>query len=42
MRQISDRICDERGLSVIQTDKGKGMSHYEADKKIITGGNKNA
>lgn len=29
MRQISDRICAERGLSVIQTDKGKGMSHYE-------------
>lgn len=25
----SVRICAERGLSVIKTDKGKGMSHYE-------------
>lgn len=29
LRTISDKICAERGLSVIQTDKGKGMSHYE-------------
>lgn len=29
MKKYSDKICAERGLSVIQTDKGKGMSHYE-------------
>ena len=29
MKKYSDKICAERGLSIIQTDKGKGMSHYE-------------
>lgn len=29
MKKYSDQITSERGLSVIQTSKGKGMSHYE-------------
>lgn len=29
MKKYSDEITSERGLSVIKTDKGKGMSHYE-------------
>lgn len=29
MKKYSDKVTSERGLSVIQTDKGKGMSHYE-------------
>ena len=33
MRKISDRICAEQGLSVIQTNKGKGISHYEWEQK---------
>ncbi len=29
IRKISDEITSERGLSVIENSKGKGMSHYE-------------
>lgn len=29
LKKVSDEITTERGLSVIQNAKGKGMSHYE-------------
>ena len=33
LREISDRICEEHGLSVIEP-KGKGISHFEHDMKL--------
>ena len=31
VREVSDKICKENGLSVIEEPKGKGVSHYERD-----------
>ena len=28
MRETSDRICSERGLSIVEHPKGRGVSHY--------------
>lgn len=33
LRQISDDICKERGISIIEP-KGKGVSHFERDMQI--------
>lgn len=31
LREISDEVCRDFGLSVIENPKGKGVSHYERD-----------
>ncbi len=33
LRELSDQICSEHQLSVIEEPKNKGMSHYEWDAK---------
>lgn len=33
LRQLSDDICKEHGISVIES-KGKGVSHFERDMQI--------